>query len=141
MSKSNKTVLATGVFDILHSAHIEFLKRAKKQGDTLVVGIESDKRVKELKGESRPVNNQKERLKNLKKLEIADKIFILPKNFGKEQQILKFLKKINPDILAVSENTAYIKSKKKLMQKIDGKVKIVYPHQPQISTTKLLTKK
>lgn len=141
MSKSNKTVLATGVFDILHSAHIEFLKHAKKQGDTLIVGIESDKRVKELKGENRPVNNQEKRLKNLKDLNIADKVLILPENFGRRQKILKFLKKIAPDILAVSENTPFIKEKRKIMQKIGGEVKIVYAHQPEISTTKILTKK
>ena len=54
-----KIVLATGCFDILHPAHLEFLALAKEQGDVLIVGLETDARVRQLKGKDRPNHHQR----------------------------------------------------------------------------------
>ena len=59
LKKQNKTVVFTnGCFDILHVGHLRYLNEAKRQGDVLIVGVNSDDSVKRLKGESRPINNQ-----------------------------------------------------------------------------------
>src|SRR3990172_12032671 len=57
-SLGKKIVLVTGVFDLLHDEHRNFLKVAKKAGDFLIVGLESDTRVRALKGVGRPVHDQ-----------------------------------------------------------------------------------
>lgn len=131
-------VLVTGVFDILHQEHKKLLKKAKKQGDYLVVALETDERVKKIKGSSRPVNSLKTRIQNLKDLNIANKVTPLPKKFNTNKERLSWLKKIKPDVLAVSESTPNIKVKRQLMNKIGGKVKVVLPHNPNISTTKII---
>jgi cytidyltransferase-like protein len=133
-----KKVLVTGCFDILHQEHLNFLTKAKAVGDTLLVGVESDARVEKLKGSGRPVNSLKARLKNLKKWGIADKVFALPEKFNTPQDHLRLLKRLKPDILAVSSHTPNLAQKRLLMKKIGGIVKIVLPQNPKISTTKIL---
>jgi len=134
-----KIVLATGCFDILHQAHKEFLKKAKKQGDVLIVGLETDHRIHELKGAGRPANQLKNRIENLAQTGIADLVFSLPENFSTQKDYLNFLKKVQPDILAVSSSTPNLGTKRKLMKRIGGKLKVVLKHNPQISTTKILS--
>lgn len=137
----HKIVLVTGCFDILHSEHRKFLKAAKKQGDVLIVGLESDKRVRQLKGKDRPLNCWKIRAKNLAKSNEVDFIFLLPEKFSASWEHLKLLQLIKPSILAVSENTPHIKEKRMLMKKINGRLKVVLSHNPKTSTTKLLHNK
>ena len=57
-----KYVFVNGTFDVLHRGHVELLKYAKEQGDILIVAIDSDERVRSMKGPSRPVHGEKERL-------------------------------------------------------------------------------
>lgn len=135
---SEKVVLATGVFDILHKEHIKFLKKAKKQGDILVVGIESDKRVRKLKGKGRPVNNQNQRAKKLSKLKFIDYLFILPQDLSNKEARENLIKKLKPDIYAVSAHTPFQKEKQRIMKKYEGKLKVIHPYNPKISTTLIL---
>ena len=86
-------VMATGTFDLLHMGHIYFLKEAKKQGDILIVGLNSDKSVKMNKGPKRPINNQKNRAEVLSALEIVDYITI----YG-EKDPRKLLSIIKPNV-------------------------------------------
>ena len=136
--KKHPRVLVTGVFDILHTEHIKFLKKAKALGEELIVGIESDKRVRQIKGEGRPINNQEVRKKNLEKLGLADKVLILPEKFSLPEQHLKFLQQVKPDILAVSSHTAHQKEKSKLMELVGGKLMVVHQYNPEVSTTKMI---
>ena len=53
--------MVNGTFDILHRGHLELLNYAKRQGNFLLVAIDTDRRVKELKGNDRPINNQEDR--------------------------------------------------------------------------------
>jgi len=135
-----KKILVTGVFDILHKEHVNFLKKAKKLGDFLIVGIESDKRVKKLKGESRPINNQESRIKNLKLLKIADEVFVLPENMGNKKMQKKVIREVKPDFLAVSSHTPFLNEKKAIIEKYGGKLVVVHEENPDISTSKLLDK-
>lgn len=130
-----KIVLATGVFDILHQEHIVFLQKAKKEGDYLIVGLESDVRVRKIKGHDRPINPQSNRIKNIIKLNLVDRAFLLPEKFDTPKDHENLIKKIKPDVLAVSSHTKYIDKKSKIVEKYGGQVKIVHQHNPLFSTT------
>lgn len=69
-------VFVNGTFDILHAGHIHLLRYAKSLGDRLVVGIDSDDRVKKLKGQSRPINTEYERFLLLSLLKPVDSVII-----------------------------------------------------------------
>jgi len=136
--QKKKIVLVTGVFDLLHQEHIIFLVKAKEAGDVLVVGIETDKRVKKLKGIDRPINDQFKRQQQVGDLPVVDLAFILPEGFSSKQEQLNLLKLIKPQILAVSSHTLHLKQKRLLMRQVGGKVRVVYQHNPNISTTLML---
>ena len=72
MPEEENLVFTNGVFDILHSQHIKLLQFAKKQGDKLVVAVNSDDSVKRLKGTKRPINTLKNRMEVLAALECVD---------------------------------------------------------------------
>jgi D-beta-D-heptose 7-phosphate kinase/D-beta-D-heptose 1-phosphate adenosyltransferase len=93
--KCNKKIVFTnGCFDILHVGHIRYLSEAKSLGDILVVGINSDESVKNLKGPSRPINSLSDRSLLLSELVCVDYVVSF-----KEQTPLKLIKMIMPDIL------------------------------------------
>jgi D-beta-D-heptose 7-phosphate kinase/D-beta-D-heptose 1-phosphate adenosyltransferase len=71
-----KKVFVNGTFDILHRGHLELLTFAKSQGEWLTVAIDSDQRVKQLKGNSRPVNNVAERAVLLQHLRAVDQVVV-----------------------------------------------------------------
>jgi D-beta-D-heptose 7-phosphate kinase/D-beta-D-heptose 1-phosphate adenosyltransferase len=71
-----KKIFVNGTFDILHTGHLELLAYACSLGDFLYVGIDSDRRVKELKGSSRPINNQQERKTMLEAIRYVDSVHI-----------------------------------------------------------------
>lgn len=131
-------VLATGVFDILHSEHELFLQAARRAGDILFVGLETDGRVRQMKGEGRPVNPLEKRLQNLAELKIADAVFSLPEQFQTNAERQKLIEDIHPDILAVSAHSPHLDKKRQLLAKVGGEVRVVRPHNPNVSTTKIL---
>ncbi|MBU2543686.1 adenylyltransferase/cytidyltransferase family protein [Patescibacteria group bacterium] len=138
--QKKKIVLVTGVFDLLHQEHKSFLIKAKTAGDVLIVGIESDKRVKKIKGTHRPVHNERERLQQLVFLPQVDLAFVLPEKFSTTQDHLALLKLIRPQVLAVSSHTPYLESKRQLMAQVGGEVRVVYQQRPSVSTTQILSK-
>jgi D-beta-D-heptose 7-phosphate kinase/D-beta-D-heptose 1-phosphate adenosyltransferase len=71
-----KRIIVNGTFDIVHSGHLALLNYARSLGDHLVVAIDSDRRVKELKGVGRPVNTQAERQELLSNLRSVDEVRI-----------------------------------------------------------------
>ena len=74
--REKKIVFTNGCFDILHSGHVSYLNEAKQQGDVLVVGLNSDKSVKRLKGEARPINSERDRKYLLENLKCVDLVII-----------------------------------------------------------------
>jgi D-beta-D-heptose 7-phosphate kinase / D-beta-D-heptose 1-phosphate adenosyltransferase len=137
----SQVTLVTGVFDVLHREHRQFLQAAKKLSSVLIVGLESDQRVRKLKGRGRPINSVLKRKENLQKWGIADVIFTLPLDFDREQVRQAWLKAIKPDYLAVSSHTPFLAIKKKELEVIGGEVKVFRQFNPQISSSKLINKK
>jgi len=131
-------ILTTGVFDILHAEHEAFLRSAKQHGDILLTGIETDARVTQLKGPSRPVNWLEVRLQNLESLDLIDYVFSLPENFDNQVAYDRLMADLHPDIYANSEHSPYLDNKRTLTEKYGGRLVIVHPHNPAISTTKIL---
>ena len=119
-----RIVLTGGCFDILHIGHVRFLSEAKRMGDYLVVLLESDKKVKKLKGKNRPVLTQKERAEMLSALESVDLIVLLPM-IENDSDYLNLVMKIKPDIIAVTENDPHIEKKKGQAKKIGGELKVI----------------
>jgi len=87
-------VFTNGCFDIIHRGHITYLNSAKKLGDKLIVGLNSDASVKRLKGEERPINNQLDRKFVLENLRAVDGVIIF-----NEDTPLNLIKNLKPDIL------------------------------------------
>lgn len=88
-------IFVNGTFDILHRGHIEMLNYARSLGDCVVVAIDSDRRVKELKGESRPVNNQEDRKFMLQNLKAVDEVCTFDSAIGLEN----IIKDLDPHIM------------------------------------------
>jgi len=77
LKKQNKKIVTTnGVFDILHLGHVKCLETAKRLGDVLIVGVNTDASVKKIKGDKRPVNGEKSRIGVLAGLESIDYVFL-----------------------------------------------------------------
>ena len=88
-------VLTNGVFDILHKGHIELLKFSKMQGTKLIIAIDSDRRVKELKGNDRPINNQEDRRRILETNRYVDEVVI----FDSVEELQGFYDTLSPDVI------------------------------------------
>jgi rfaE bifunctional protein nucleotidyltransferase chain/domain len=93
-NKEKKIVFTNGCFDLIHSGHITYLTEARALGDILFVGINSDKSVKQLKGPSRPINNQDERKFILQSLRCVDFVEIF-----NEETPYELIKVVRPKIL------------------------------------------
>lgn len=89
------TVIVNGTFDILHPGHIAMLNTARSLGDYLIVCIDTDRRVKELKGDARPINDQyfrKVMLSNIKAVDVVEL-------FDSQEDLIKLIKMYKPDIM------------------------------------------
>ena len=92
---SGKTIVFTnGVFDLLHPGHVRYLQHARSLGDALIVGINSDRSVRKVKGPERPINPEQERAEILAALECVDAVAI----FGEETPF-EIISAIAPDVL------------------------------------------
>ena len=136
--QKQKVVFVTGVFDMLHIEHLRFLQKAKAVGDKLVVGIETDSRVKSIKGPDRPINNEAIRLEQLQNVKAVDLAFILPKEFSSQQNWETLMSDLHPNVYAVSSHSSHQENKKNICEKFSIDFKIVHEHNPDISTSKLI---
>ena len=93
-AERKKIVFTNGCFDLLHVGHIRYLAQAKKLGDFLIIGVNSDTSVKKLKGENRPINLFEDRAALLSALNSVDLVIIF-----EEQTPENLIKDIVPDIL------------------------------------------
>jgi D-beta-D-heptose 7-phosphate kinase/D-beta-D-heptose 1-phosphate adenosyltransferase len=88
------TVMVNGTFDVLHPGHIALLNTARSYGDHLIVAIDTDRRVKELKGDDRPINTQNDRrimLSNLKAVDIVE-------FFDNTEELVTLMQRYKPDV-------------------------------------------
>ncbi|MCK9555921.1 D-glycero-beta-D-manno-heptose 1-phosphate adenylyltransferase [bacterium] len=93
-AKGEKIVFTNGCFDLLHIGHIKYLEGAKKLGDCLIIGLNSDSSVKGIKGSDRPYICEEERMEVLKSLRFVDEVIIFD-----EPTPLELIKSVQPDIL------------------------------------------
>ncbi len=93
-NQGKKLVFTNGCFDILHLGHVEYLNEAKAQGDKLIVAINSDRSVRELKGPDRPINNEHDRAQMLLNLKSVDCVVVFD-----EETPLEIIQLVNPNVL------------------------------------------
>ena len=92
--KGKKIVFTNGCFDILHAGHVDYLQKARKQGDFLVLGLNDDKSISSIKGPERPINEELQRARVLAALGCVDGIVL----FG-EDTPLNLITTLQPDVL------------------------------------------
>ncbi|MEA3493694.1 MAG: D-glycero-beta-D-manno-heptose 1-phosphate adenylyltransferase [Candidatus Margulisiibacteriota bacterium] len=130
-----KIVFTNGCFDILHLGHVRYLREAKKLGDILIIGLNSDDSVKGLKGDSRPYVSELERAEVLASLEFVDYVTIFS-----ESRPDNLIKLIKPDVhVKGGDYKASQLPERKLVQSLKGKVVIIPPIKGR-STTNIIEK-
>ncbi|HCR36015.1 TPA: glycerol-3-phosphate cytidylyltransferase [Candidatus Woesebacteria bacterium] len=135
----SKIVLVGGCFDMLHVGHVEFLRKSRSFGDYLIVLLESDENIKKLKGKNKPIFNLKERITVLKAIKYVDKVIVVPEN-PTHETYLKLIKKIKPNVVAITEGDILQKHKLNQAKLVGAKLKVIKKYKDFSSTqiTKLL---
>ena len=130
-----KIVLTQGTYDMVHIGHARYFEEAKKHGDLLVVGVDSDKKVRLRKGPDRPLVPQEERLEMVVHLRPVDVVTIKEHNMPKWHLI----KTVRPDVLIVTKETVekYGKKKLKEMKAFCGQIKILEPQATTSTSAKI----
>ncbi len=134
-AEGKKIVMTNGCFDILHSGHVEYLSKARKLGDVLIVAVNSDKSVNELKGDPRPINKLSDRMKVLSSLQSIDYLVEFDQLTPEE-----LIKEILPDVLVKGgdyEVDEIVGAE--TVRENGGEVKII-DYVPSYSTSDLISK-
>lgn len=140
-NNNQRLVLTTGVFDLFHRGHRQFLSMAKKSGDVLWVGLETDARVKKIKGEDRPIDVLTIRLQKVASFAPVDMVFSLPESFSSPKEHEHLIAMVKPHVFAISAHSPHQKEKQLLVEKYGGSLQIVMQQDATISTTALLNKR
>lgn len=136
LKKQGKTIVFTnGCFDIIHLGHIYYLSEAKKLGDYLIIGLNTDSSVKKLKGPERPINSEQDRAMVLDALKSVDFVVLFD-----EDTPLELIREISPNILVKGgDYKADEIVGADFMKQHNGKVMII-PYLQGKSTTKIIEK-
>ena len=120
-----KIVLTQGTYDMVHIGHARYFEEARRHGDLLVVGVDSDKKVRLRKGPDRPIVPQKERLEMVTHLRSVDIVTLKEHNAPR----WSLIKTVRPDVLIVTQETVkkYSKKEFKEMSSFCGKVVVLNP--------------
>lgn len=133
--KGKKIIFTNGCFDLLHAGHVDYLKKAKRLGDILIVGLNSDTSVKKIKGNERPINNEFFRAKVLSSISYVDYIVIF-----EEENPIKLVNLIKPDIYIKGGDWELEKlPEKAIVESYGGKVVLIDIIE-NVSTTKIIEK-
>lgn len=130
-------VVTNGCFDLLHPGHVTYLEQARNLGDALLVGLNGDDSVRQLKGEGRPVNEQTDRALVLAALESVSGVCIFT-----ERTASRFLSVVKPDIYVKGGDytlETLNQEERSIVESAGGRV-VVIPVVPGKSTTSLLKK-
>jgi rfaE bifunctional protein nucleotidyltransferase chain/domain len=136
-ASGKRLVVTNGCFDLLHLGHVTYLETGRNMGDALLVGLNSDESVRQLKGESRPVNCETDRAAVLAALESVDGVCI----FG-DKTATRFLAAAQPDVyLKGGDYTLETlnQDERRAVEQTGGKI-VIIPFVPGKSTTELLKK-
>ena len=133
-----RIVFTNGIYDILHIGHIRYLQKARKQGDVLILGLNSDASTRKLKGDKRPIISAHQRAEVLSQLSYVDYIYIFS-----EISPLKVLEAIKPDIYVKGGDYKKKRTDKsgcrEYVRSYGGKV-FLAPLTQGVSTTKIIEK-
>lgn len=133
--RRKKIVFTNGCFDILHFGHIKYLEQAKQKGDILIVGLNSDRSVRKIKGKARPLTKQKQRAHILSALTFIDFIVIF-----NEKTPYRLINELRPNILVKGGDWSKDKIVgRDIVRKYNGKV-ITLPYVRGFSTAGLIKK-
>lgn len=136
-SAAKRLVATNGCFDVLHVGHVRYLKAASKLGDVLVVGLNGDDSVRQLKGKNRPVNREQDRAEVLAALESVDYVTLFP-----EKRATNFLRAAQPAVYAKGGDYTADKldsEERAVLDEFGTKIEIV-PFEKGYSTSALLTR-
>lgn len=136
-AEGRRIVATNGCFDLLHVGHVRYLTAAASLGDLLVVGVNGDDSVRELKGEGRPLNRAADRAEVLSALAAVDCVSIFP-----EKRALSFLEALRPEVYAKGGDYTPEKldsEERAILEKVGSEIHII-PFAPGYSTTAFLTK-
>ena len=123
-------VWINGCFDVLHYGHFQLISYAKSLGGKLTIGIDSDRRVKESKGNNRPFHNENQRIFNLLQIEGVNSI----KVFDSDKELSNLIKNYQPDIFVIGEEYR----DKGIIGRKHTKEIVYFPKVEGLSTTKIL---
>jgi rfaE bifunctional protein nucleotidyltransferase chain/domain len=135
--RGQKLVVTNGCFDLLHLGHITYLECARNLGDALLIGLNSDEAVGQLKGPSRPVNSETDRAAVLASLESVSGVCIF-----REKRATRFLGHAQPDIYVKGGDytlETIEQEERRIVEVAGGKV-VILPFVPGKSTTAILEK-
>jgi D-glycero-beta-D-manno-heptose 1-phosphate adenylyltransferase len=136
-SSGKKLVATNGCFDLLHVGHVRYLQAARAFGDALLVGINSDKSTRQLKGDDRPVNNENDRAEVVAALSCVDIVTVFD-----EIRAVRFLELARPDIYVKGGDYTVAtldQSERKVLEGIGADIRII-PFEQGYSTSGLLQK-
>ena len=130
-----KIVLANGCFDLMHVGHIRYLAGAKALGDVLIVGVNSDRQAKALKGGSRPYMPENERAEVIAALHFVDLVTIFD-----EPTVVELIRAIRPDFHAKgTDYTVDSVPEREIVHEVGGQVAIVGDPKNHSSTELIAT--
>lgn len=127
-------VFTNGCFDILHAGHVDYLTFARRQGEALVIGLNSDASAKRIKGDRHPIVSQDDRAKVLASLEVVDYIVIFD-----DDEPAGLIAEILPDVLVKGEDWKHYVSGREIVEKNGGRV-VLAPLTEGQSTTEIIEK-
>lgn len=127
-------VTLNGSFDVLHAGHLDILEEAAKQGDVLIIGLNSDKSVKSYKGEKRPIISEEYRARMLATLNFVDVVTLFD-----EPECLAFVEAMKPDVHVNGADYGENCIEAPIVKKYGGRVHIVNFKTP-LSTSKIIEK-
>lgn len=136
-ASGRKLVVTNGCFDLLHAGHVTYLESARSLGDALLVGLNGDESVRQLKGPSRPLNCEEDRARILAALECISAVSVFP-----EKRAVNFLSAVQPDIyLKGGDYTLETvdQDERRAVESAGGRI-VFIPFVPGKSTTGLVAK-
>lgn len=133
---ASKVTLVGGCFDILHYGHLMFLQKAKKTGDVLMIALESDEFIKKRKQRD-PVHTQQQRAEILAGLSVVDTVIKLS-YFATHEEYFYMVKKIHPDVIAVTAGDSQLKLKAKYAAAVGASLQVVCPLITDSSTSNII---
>ncbi len=116
-----KIVLTSGSFDLIHLGHVKYLAKAKALGDVLVVGVDSDAKIRRRKGEDRPMVPERERLEMLAHQRPVDLLYL--KDDDDERWAL--IKAVEPDVLVLTADHSYSDAEQAELEEIVGRIAVL----------------